>query len=106
MIRTTYESKTMTVLIGPCGIETSRIILTRWNGISVLIGPCGIETRPDLLETVEALVVLIGPCGIETLNGGCRSYRVLVLIGPCGIETFSVITGGGVLPCINWTLRN
>ena len=53
----------------------------------VLIGPCGIETSKGFGSNKVFPKVLIGPCGIETLIKLRLNSRRFVLIGPCGIET-------------------
>ena len=70
--------------------------MKRWNQrssacfVSVLIGPCGIETSTDYLREIAENTVLIGPCGIETYKANKLFHSLPVLIGPCGIEIWEI----------------
>ena len=59
-------SKTLVVLlIVPCGIETTMLLILISIMKLLLIVPCGIETKVKPLF-VSSLQLLIVPCGIET----------------------------------------
>ena len=103
-----FKHYVVTVLIVPCGMETSDVEATK-NFISVLIVPCGMETGSNrTIRSVRGSInctlrngnatcsgshgtcraVLIVPCGMETKEDYTSARgRELVLIVPCGMET-------------------